>query len=148
MARAYASTVVNADVATVWATVRDFGAVARWIPGCKGGAVLSDHDPTRPVRRLVLADDTVVDEVLLSRDDVSRRIQYGFATELPPGMRSFVGTAHVRPVTEGDRAFLEWRSEFDTEQKWEAKMIANISGILGQIVAAVAAEVEKTSRDA
>lgn len=143
MARAYVSTVINADVDSVWEIVRDFGAVVRWIPGCQGAELLTTDDPTRPVRRLVLADDSVVDEVLLTRDDVTRRIQYGFPAELPRGMRSFVGTAHTRPITDGDRTFLEWQSEFDTEQKWEAKMIVNISDMLAQIVAAVAAEAEK-----
>ncbi|ORW72883.1 SRPBCC family protein [Mycobacterium saskatchewanense] len=146
MTRAYASTVIDAGVDTVWGLVRDFGAVGRWIPGCKGCDVLVDIDPTRPVRRLVLADEDVVEEVLLTRDDLLRRIQYGFPGQLPRGMRSFIGTAQVREVTDGDRTFIEWSSEFDTDQEWESKMIANISGMLTQIIAAVAAEAQGKGR--
>jgi hypothetical protein len=108
--------------------------------------VFTAVDGTPPIRRLNLADGRMIEEVLVTLDDVERRIRYGFPGEPPRGMRSFVGTASVREVTDGDRAFVEWSSEFDTDRKWEAKLIANISAMLAQVVAAVAAEAEREER--
>lgn len=140
MARAYASTVIDRHIETVWTIVRDFAAVGRWIPNAKSCHVLPDGDPTRPIRRIVLGDDSVVDEVRVMIDEARHRLQYAFVPPLPRGMRTFIGTAHLRPVTDGDRTFIEWISEFDCDAKWEQKMVQNISGQLAQIVAAVGAE--------
>jgi carbon monoxide dehydrogenase subunit G len=144
MARAYASTVCNADVETVWALVRNFEAVGRWIPGAKSCRILPTGDSAAPVRRIVLGDDSTIDEVLVTLDDIRRRLRYVFVPPLPRGMRSFLGTAHVRPVTDGARTFVEWISEFDCDAGWENQMVSNISGQLTQILAAVTAEVEAT----
>lgn len=143
MTRAHASTIIDHPVDAVWAMVRVFDAVGRWIPGAKSCATVTvDSSPT-PVRRIVLADDTVVDEILVTLDDARRVIRYAFASPLPHGMRSFLGTAHARPVTDGDRTFLEWISEFDCDERREDAMVRNITATLTKLVAAVGEEAEE-----
>lgn len=146
MVRAYASTVSSADVETVWALVRNFEAVGRWIPGAKSCHVLPTGDPAAPIRRIVLGDDSIIDEVRVALDDTHRRLRYAFVPPLPRGMRTFLGTAHVRPVTDGARTFVEWISEFDCDAEWEDQMVRGISGQLAQILDAVTAEAENAGR--
>jgi hypothetical protein len=146
VARAYASTVIDRDVDSVWKLVRTFDAVGRWIPGAKSCVTVEAGHGAAPIRRIVLADDTIIDEVLITLDDARRRIRYGFASPLPRGMRSFLGTAHVRPITNGDRTFIEWISEFDCDDAHEAKLVANIGATLAQLLAAVTAETGQMER--
>lgn len=142
MARAYASTVVNQNVDDVWNLVRTFDAVGRWIPGAKSCVTTTTGTPAQTIRRIILTDDTVVDETLVTLDDVRRVIRYQCASSLPRGMRSFLGTAHVRRVTDGDRTFLEWISEFDCDARIETAIVRNIGTTLTKLIAAVAAEAE------
>lgn len=140
MARAHASTVIDQNVDVVWDVLRDFTCVGRWIPGAQACDLVASEFPTNMVRRIVLADGTVIDEPLLTLDDVARRVRYTICEPLPRGMRTFLGTARLLPITDGDRTLIEWTSEFDCDEAREAKMIRNISGQLALIVAAAAAE--------
>lgn len=141
MARAHASTVIDRNVEDVWALVRDFAAVERWIPDCRGCRIDSS-DPTAPVRRLTIGDGESIDEVLVARDDAERRIRYAFVSPLPRRMHSFLGTAQVHEITVGNRALLQWTSEFDCDAADAQRLVEGISRTLTVIVGAVAREVE------
>lgn len=139
MARAIASTVIDQEVDRVWEALREFDAVGRWIPGASCELVDSGR-PTNPNRRIILADGTSVLERLVTLDEVRHRVSYDFVPPLPYGMRGFLGTAFLLPITDGDRTFIQWMSEFDCDEKLEARMVSNISAQLALIVQAVAAE--------
>lgn len=141
MARAHASTVIERDVDAVWSLVRDFAAVARWIPDCRV-CEIDATDPTSPVRRLTIGEGEPIDEVLVGRDDAERRLRYAFVSPLPRRMHSFLGTAQVQEITVGARALLQWTSEFDCDAADADRLVAGISRTLTTIVGAVAREAE------
>lgn len=140
MARAVASTVIDANVEVVWRLIREFDAVGRWIPGARSCTLVDSGRPTNPNREIVLGDGSSVVERLVTLDEVGHVVRYDFVPPLPRGMRSFLGTASLLPVTDGDRTVIQWMSEFDCDEKLESKMVANISATLLQLIQAVAAE--------
>lgn len=148
MARAVASTVIDANVEVVWRLIREFDAVGRWIPGARSCTLVDSGRPTNPNRQIVLGDGGSVVERLVTLDSVRYTLCYDFVPPLPRGMRSYLGTASLLPITDGDRTAIQWVSEFDCDEKLEAKMVANISATLLQIVRAVAAEAEAERPDA
>ncbi len=124
MARAYASTIVEAPVEAVWAIVRDFAALPDWVPGI--GPCHIEHglpaDAVGCVRAFTVGD-TPVRERLLELDDGRYRFAYNFETPAFP-VRNYHAVFELVPVTAGERTFAQWRATFDEaggdEGKYEA----------------------------
>jgi hypothetical protein len=140
MTRVVESVLVDADVDSVWSMVRDFAAVGRWIPSARSCEIVEGVDQNVPVRRIVLGDDSSVDERLVTLDDIELRIRYEIIAPLPKGMRSFLGTARVVPVTEGKRSVVEWMSEFDCDGAIETRIVENVSRLLRGLLKALQLE--------
>jgi uncharacterized protein YndB with AHSA1/START domain len=68
MAKAYASTIIEAPVEAVWNTVRDFNALAKWNPAVTDSQIEDgmDADVVGCVRSFHLGDGRHVRERLLS----------------------------------------------------------------------------------
>jgi len=125
------STVAGAPVGEVWALLRDFAAIGDWHPALPP-AEIEDGPADRVgcVRVFPLAGGHR--ETLAALDDQQRRIAFTFADHaagLP--VRSYTSAITVRPVTIGDRAYVEWSSRFDCDEADEDKVIAGIrDGVL------------------
>lgn len=143
MARAYASTVIDQDLDVVWSVLREFDCVGRWIPGVVSCDIVAGESPTNPGRRIVLQDGSSLDERLVTLDEPDHRVRYTILGEHPRGMRAYIGTAALRPVTDTNRTFLEWISEFDCDAAIEARMVAGVTRQLGRILDAAAAELRR-----
>ena len=114
MARAYASAIIDAPVELAWATIRDFGALASWLPavtesGIEGGA---DPDSVGCIRFLRLDNGTPVRERLLMLDDSRYSFSYNFETPAFP-VENYVATVELIPVTNGNSTFARWWATFD-----------------------------------
>ena len=114
MARAYASTVIDAPVEKIWAIVRDFNGLPSWVPVVTRSRIEDGlaADVVGCVRSFHLRDGTHVRERLLELDDARRSLSYNFETPAFP-VGDYVATLRVMPVTAGDRSFVEWEATFE-----------------------------------
>jgi hypothetical protein len=100
MAQAYASTIIEAPVEAVWATTRDFGALAAWHPAITRSFIEDGADPDAVgcIRFLQLKDGGSARERLLMLDDSRYRFSYNFETPAFP-VENYVSTFELIPVT-------------------------------------------------
>jgi hypothetical protein len=133
MARAYASTIVPADVETVWSFARDFDNLPEWHPSIQASEILDGKaaDAVGCVRRLTLADGGVVVERLLHLDDQAHSYSYNFV-ESGFVVRSYVSTIRFTPVTDSGQTFVEWWADFDADADVEAELVTTFGeGVFG-----------------
>ncbi|KMO38412.1 hypothetical protein VQ02_11820 [Methylobacterium variabile] len=114
MARAYASTIIDAPVETVWSLIRDFNGLPSWVPGITDSRIEDglDADVVGCVRAFRLPDGTLVRERLLSLDDHRYSFSYNFETPAFP-VTDYLARVTLIPVTNGDGTFAEWEATFD-----------------------------------
>lgn len=114
MARAYASTILDAPVEAVWDAIRDFNGLPRWIPLITRSEIEDGLDPdvVGCIRRFWLQDGTMVRERLLSLSDRDYSFTYNFETPAFP-VENYVARIRLLPVTDSDRTFAEWEATFD-----------------------------------
>jgi Polyketide cyclase / dehydrase and lipid transport len=124
MPRVFVSSVIDAPADKVWATIRRFDAVARWLPFVKSSPIEDGGDPTRVgcVRVLTQTDGAVFREVLVSLSDAERFYAYTFVGS-PVPVRDHRTTLRVLPITDGDRSYVEWSSRFEIDAEHEAQLV-------------------------
>ena len=118
MAMSYASTVVNALADEVWARIRDFNGLATWWPAAVTDSEIEEGkggDQVGAVRSFHLKDGAHLRERLLSHSDVERSYSYNFE-KTPFDVDNYHATIGVKPVTDGDRSFVEWWTTFDSDR--------------------------------
>jgi NADPH:quinone reductase len=108
------STIIDAPCAEVWRILRDFNGHDRWHPAVATSAIEGGEptDAVGSVRRFKLADGSELREQLLSLSDKDFRLTYCIL-EAPLPLMGYVAAIQLKPVTDGDRTFWEWRSEFE-----------------------------------
>ena len=116
MPKAYASTVLNAPAKEVWALIRDFNGLPVWHPEVTNSAIEDGQTGQHvgAVRNFNLRDGAPLRERLLSFSDVDCHYSYNFE-KTPFAVLNYQATLRVTPVTDGDRAFVEWWTTFDCE---------------------------------
>lgn len=114
MARAYASTILDAPIDAVWATIRDFNGLPSWHPAIARSEIEDglDSDVVGCIRRFWLQDGTMVRERLLHLDDRNTSFSYNFETPAFP-VRNYRARVRLMPVTDTCRTFAEWEATFD-----------------------------------
>ena len=109
MPRPYASGVVPASSAEVWAKVRPFNGLPAWHPAIETSTLTEGVEgQVGAVRRLTLGDGGVVIERLTVLDDDDCTYTYVFDGPNPFGVRRYVSTVRVAPITDTGHAFVEW----------------------------------------
>jgi hypothetical protein len=135
MPRPYASGVINAPVHTVWNTLKDFGNLASIASAVDHSELIADGG-VGAVRRLTLGDGASFDERLLALDDLATTLIYEFAGANPFGVRRYVATVRVAPVTDTGGSFVEWWAEFDADAAAEQDLVPLFSnGVFGDGIA-------------
>ena len=110
MGSTFQSTVINASADKVWQTIRDFhdmswasGVITKCVPvgNLKGNQIGA---------RRILND--AFEETLLEVNDGDRRLFYSIDDGPEPvgATSDYKGLISVRPVTDGDQAYVEWSS--------------------------------------
>jgi uncharacterized protein YndB with AHSA1/START domain len=114
MARAYASTVFNVPVQTVWGLIRNFNGLPEWAPPVAKSKIEGglDADVVGCVRSFYLKDGMHVRERLLALDDARYSFTYNFEKPAFP-VRNYVATVRLFPITHTNQTFAEWESTFD-----------------------------------
>jgi hypothetical protein len=125
MPRPYASGVVPASSTDVWEKVRPFNGLPAWHPAIETSTLTEGVEgQVGAVRRLTLGDGGVVIERLTVLDDDDCTYTYVFAGPNPFGVRRYVSTVRVAPITDTGHAFVEWWGEFDAEGADEERLTA------------------------
>ncbi len=124
MPRPYASGVVDAPVDKVWAQVRAYNDLPAFLPAIGHSEIVEGVDgQVGAVRRLTLADGgDPFDERLLVLDDPGGTFTYTFTGANPFGVRRYVCTVRVSPVTDSGRSFVEWWAEYDADADQEEEL--------------------------
>ncbi len=107
------STIIDAPIEEVWRVLRDFNGHERWHPAIASSRIEHDEpvDSVGAVRSFRLADGGELREQLLSLSDKDFRLTYCLL-EAPLPLMGYVASIQLKPVTDGNRTFWEWRSEF------------------------------------
>jgi uncharacterized protein YndB with AHSA1/START domain len=127
MIRAYRSTVINAPVEKVWATVRDFNALPAWHPAIAKSEIEGGRtsDVVGCVRSFSLQDGGHLREQLLALSDADHSFTYNILVS-PLPVKNYVATFRLTPVTLGNRTFAEWWADFDVTSGTEQEVAAQI----------------------
>jgi hypothetical protein len=118
MALSYASTVIDAPADAVWARIRDFNGMPDWYPEVIATSEIEDGktgDTVGAVRSFTLSDGTHLREKLLAHSDEKRSYSYDFQ-KTPFDVDNYNATLRVTPVTDGNKAFVEWWTTFDCDR--------------------------------
>jgi NADPH2:quinone reductase len=128
MVKVRRSTVIDAPIDEVWRFLRDFNGHERWHPAVAESRIEEGRagDSIGAVRRFRLEDGAILREQLLSLSDRERRLTYCIL-DSPMPLIGYVATVELKPVTEGNRTFWEWRSEFRTPPGAEAELTALVA---------------------
>jgi hypothetical protein len=129
MAKAYASTVVDAPADRVWALLRDFNGLAAWHPAVTDSEIEDGKagDQVGAVRSFHLQDGAHLRERLLSFSDVERCYSYNFE-KTPFAVENYHATLRVSPVTDSGKAFVEWSTTFDCAPEKIAEWVETFAG--------------------
>ncbi|TIU45593.1 MAG: hypothetical protein E5W19_29900 [Mesorhizobium sp.] len=114
MVRVCQSTIIDAPIDEVWAILRDFNGHDRWHPAIAFSEIEGSEpvDAVGSVRHFRLNDGGELREQLLALSDKDRRLSYCLL-EAPLPLMGYVASLRLKPVTDGDATFWEWRSEFN-----------------------------------
>jgi Polyketide cyclase / dehydrase and lipid transport len=116
MARAHASSVINAPIDQVWARIRDFNALPKWHPGISSSEIEGGKpaDQVGCVRAMTLAGGGSIREQLLELSDLGHHFTYSIL-ESPLAVANYRATLRLRRISDGDRTFAEWSATFDPD---------------------------------
>lgn len=127
MARVYVSSIIDAPVAKVWAKVRDFNALPRWVPAVRDSRIENGEpaDKVGCVRDFYLQNGDHLRERLLGLSDYDMFCTYSIL-ESPMPLTDYIATLRLTPVTDGDRTFAEWTAEFECAPEAAADLVNGI----------------------
>ena len=116
MAKVFVSTVVNASADDVWKLIGDYNGLPNWLPGIERSEIRDGAAANEPgaVRMLTLPEGPPVVERLHETSSLRRSMTYEIL-ESPLGVVNYFATLSVKPVTDGNRAYVQWEADFDVE---------------------------------
>jgi hypothetical protein len=132
MARAYYSTVFREPAAEVWKIVRDFNNYGVWVDG-GGECAIEDGkagDAVGAVRNVLYRDRNICQR-LVALSDVERSQTYEFAGTPTLPVTGFRATIRTTEIVDGNGAFVEWWSDFDSEEGMRAEICGKLRGWFG-----------------
>ena len=114
MVKVYASSVIEAPADRVWSVIRDFNGLPKWVPAVADSRIENGLPADRVgcIRNFNLNDGGNIREQLLTLSDFDFTCSYSIL-ESPMGVRNYIATLKLTPITDNDRSFVEWSAEFD-----------------------------------
>ena len=115
MGKSYFSTIFDAPAAKVWAAARDFNGLATWFSDSVSTSAIEAGKTGEAVGavRNFLFGDSRIREQLVALSDVDCSYTYVFCDPAPFPVKNYRATLRVTPITDGDKAFVEWWTTFD-----------------------------------
>ena len=117
MIRISKSSVIDASVRNVWKRIRDFNALPEWHPAVSDSEIENGEPSDRVgcIRNFNLNDGGGnIREQLLAHSDIDTYYTYSIL-ESPMPVSEYVAKLKLTEITDGNRTFIEWSAEFDTE---------------------------------
>ena len=110
----YVSSVIDAPVEEVWAHIRDFNGLPGWHPRMVESEIEDGLKATDvgAVRKFKVASGATIREKLLAFSDGDHSTTYSIIGH-PAPISNHTATLKLERVTDGDRTFAVWSSEFD-----------------------------------
>jgi NADPH:quinone reductase-like Zn-dependent oxidoreductase len=107
------SAIIDAPIDRVWAVLRDFNSHDQWHPSVTQSRMENDvaGDVVGGVRRFSLSDGSNFREQLLSHNDRDYTFTYCIL-DSPLPLYDYMATVRLKPVTDGNQTFWDWRSKF------------------------------------
>ena len=117
------SAVIDAPIDRVWAVLRDFNSHGRWHPAVARSRMENDvdGDVVGGVRGFSLTDGAEVREQLLRHSDRKHTYTYCILDSSLP-LFDYLSTVRLKPVTDGNQTFWDWRSQFRAPDDRAAEM--------------------------
>lgn len=125
MIRVEQSAIIDAPIDQVWALLRDFNGHDHWHPAVatsriRGGIAA---DQIGAIRDFRLTSGERLSEQLLRLSDEKRAFSYSIVeSEIP--LLNYTAHVELKPVTDTNRTFWRWWSQFDTPPGREAELAA------------------------
>ena len=123
--------VINLPVEQVWKRIRPFDSLSDWHPYVDTCIIENDEavDKLGVIREIVIIDDGgYARETLIALSDADMSITYDIIDSSMP-VENYVSRIDLYEVTEGDKTFANWSTEFDTDKENEAEMIELLKDI-------------------
>ncbi len=115
----YNSTFINTNADQVWAKLNDFHDLSWSENVIENVKKAGDKPGNQPGAKRILNE--AFHETLLSMNDKARVFTYsiddGPGAVSKDNVKGYVGTVTVHPVTDTNSAFVEWKSEWETENE-------------------------------
>ena len=117
------STVIDAPIERVWPVLRDFNGHDRWHPAIKESRIEERRpaDAIGAIRRFRLRDGSLLRERLLTLSDAEKTLSYCLL-DTPVPLLNYVSHIALCRVTDGERTFWRWSSEFDAPRGQERRL--------------------------
>jgi Polyketide cyclase / dehydrase and lipid transport len=115
MAKSYVSSVIDAPVAEVWKHLRSFAGLGNYLPAVKtveldyGG----EGDNVGVVRTITFESGESIRERLVALSDLHYSLSYHLIDEGALQFQNYTSHVRLRSVTDGDKTFIEWWSEYE-----------------------------------
>lgn len=127
MAKVYVSAVIDAPADRVWAYVRDFNGLPKFMPPVAESRIEQNFpaDKIGCIRNFAMKDGGRLREQLLALSDYDYTQTYNIL-ESPMPLTNYIATVRLVPITDGNRTFAEWTAEFDASAADAPGLVANI----------------------
>jgi hypothetical protein len=127
VAKVYVSSIIDAPADKVWAYVRDFNGLPRFMPAVAESRIEGNApaDQVGCVRNFRMKDGQRLREQLLALSDYDYTQTYNIL-ECGMPLSNYLATVRLVPVTDGNRTFAEWTAEFDASPADTPGLVANI----------------------
>jgi uncharacterized protein YndB with AHSA1/START domain len=114
VAKVRISSVIDAPVEKVWARIRDFNGLPGWHPRMVESEIEDGRKATDigAVRKFKVASGATIREKLVAFSDEDFLTTYSII-EHPAPITNHTATLKLERITDGDRTYAVWTSEFD-----------------------------------
>ena len=112
------SSIIDAPIGKVWERIRDFNGLPSWHPRMVESQIEDDKAATEIgcVRNFKVASGATVREKLLAFSDDEYLTTYSIIGH-PAPISNHTATLKLERVTDGDRTFAVWTSQFDAPEE-------------------------------
>jgi hypothetical protein len=119
------STILDHPIDAVWTVLRDFNGHDRWHPAVGDSQIERGKlaDMVGCIRHFHLTDGSQLREQLISLSDIDAAYSYCLL-DTPVPLFNYVAHIRLFPVTDGDRTYWQWQSQFDTRPEEREAMTA------------------------
>ncbi|KAG2388418.1 hypothetical protein C9374_000582 [Naegleria lovaniensis] len=129
--KVYKSAIIPAPLESVWSVVRSFNGLPSWT----GSVIASEIENNQTdntigcIRRLTVAgNDIPFRETLLAFNERSHSYSYDIVSSSLP-ITGYFATLTLKPVTDEDKTFAEWSTEFYTQPDELEKCVKIVEGV-------------------